>query len=374
MKIKADSKNITEAVRTASRACPTRSPMEVLQSVLVRAEGSVHLTGTNTQTFVDCSLECEVNKPGTCLLPPSAIQLIPRLEGQVAIETNDSGILISSGKSRFKINTMKPEIHPAKKIDQQASYHAIDSEDLSIGIQRVRFAADPRRANTAFGGVAISCMEDGSCLFAAMDGKRIAIHSLKGESFGGHSSSMQSTVLDADAMKIVGLTLSSSSKDIAKLHAGVAYATIESGSATCGIPLLEGRFPDVRKLLKPYAEGSAVCRCLVSEMLAAARTISIFLEKESRGIDISINDNALIMSKFDTGSESDVFLEVDGEGECDAIINASFLIDWLASLKQDEFVEMCIPPKGVNGFDMAVVLKSGDSTYLISPMVVDSET
>jgi DNA polymerase III subunit beta len=370
--IKANAKSLSDAVKTAARGCPTRSPIEATRSIkVVSSGGIVTFIGTNTQAFVAYKLQCECDGDGAMLIPPSGVQAICRIpnDAEVLVQSTDSGILVRSGKNRFEIPTEQASIHPGKVVEFKDSYHEVSVSDLVVAIRRAGIAAAGVGQSVTLTGVSVGLRHDGVCEFMAMDRKRISIHDIQGKSFG-QSTSGATTVLDLDGLKSAMLSISSTGESVAKIHAGVSMALIQCGQVTCGVPMLEGVYPNVRGSLREPVSGSAIFKVKAGSLLEACRVTSIFSEHESKGVHIESSGPELAMRKNSVGGGSEVFINVDGNGnECSTILDVSYLTEWLSSVPGDEVVTGSIPPDGATGPDMAVTFRLGKSLYLASPMV-----
>src|SRR5215207_9026560 len=81
---------LAERLTLVSRAVSTRSAVQVLQGVLLRAEGGrLHLSATDMELSLRASLEAEITEEGAVVVPGRLLGDISKLlpEGEVSLAT-----------------------------------------------------------------------------------------------------------------------------------------------------------------------------------------------------------------------------------------------------------------------------------------------
>ena len=135
--------NLQQGLGAVAGSIPTRTTLPVLSNILIEAEdGAVRLSGTDLDTAVSVRVPAEVAEPGAITAPAKKLQEIAReLPGATEITTQGDSILISSGRSRFKLNGLPKDEFPAfPKVDFGGSWR-VTGADLQRLITLVSFAA-----------------------------------------------------------------------------------------------------------------------------------------------------------------------------------------------------------------------------------------
>lgn len=369
MKISLDASQFFNAVKVAAKACPTRTPMDSLMDLkLVTSDGVMGVYGTDLNVSVSSEIVCQADADVTfCVSGQRLADILHRMDGTVTLSESTSGISLQCGRDRFRLLSADPMKHPAQPVSVPESFHEIKTESLSRALRRVQFCTDSNHSRYAYGGVAMSMDANGTCWFAASDSRRIALHTLTGKSEGGHQCNMQSTIVAPDGVRLLMGILSSGLSEHAQLHSGVSSMLACCGSVSCKLPLLEGMFPNLLKCLKPPKDGDASLTVLASELLAGVRKTMVMSEKESLAARFRATKGGLVIeNSLSEVGDSTVFVDCDVNGEeASALLNVSYVSQWLVNLLADDLVRLEIPKNEMEAIKFST---DGGAYYLVSPM------
>jgi DNA polymerase-3 subunit beta len=375
MKIRVHSDVIREAAKIASKACAVRTPLDVLADVKVIAGDDVRIYGTNLNTSAACRLECDVLERGVSCFPAQRFaEILSRLSGLVTIKDDGKSATVQCGADRFRLLTSDPDKHPAVEIEEPEAYHEIKASSFMKALKRVMFCTDSSNARFAYGGIAFSLHENGTCWFVSSDSRRVSLCTCSGKQVGGHASDVASTVVALDGIKLITGSFPSGD-ELVKIHCGVSSAVVTSGGIRVKVPLLEGRFPDLVKQIKAPEEDDAVVVVSSGELMAGLRKTLIMSEKESLAARFTVHEDGALVISMATAEvgESEVTVFCEGNGKASEVLaNASYLSHWLGTLQSDDLVRMVVPCSD-NGRHVRAIQLSADSGsfYLLSPMNFD---
>lgn len=357
MKIRAERDDLADVFSRAGRAIGARSPLPILQGLLLVVEGSVlHVTGTDLEVTVRTKVEVEVTEEGRSVVPgrlvTEAIRKMPA--GAVEIETDDGEVRITGAGPRFRFRELPlddyphlPEVTPEHEVK-------IDGNLFADALAQVCVAASTDDARPILTGVFFEGNE-GRLRLVATDSYRLAIRDLptvKTEIAG---------LVPVRALRDLGRTIGSKKLVIGM---GSREVKISSDRGTLTARLIEGTFPNYRQLVPvTYPSHLTVKRDDLLEAidrasLVAEEHIPVRLQLQEGGVELSV-------SRQDVGGESeDVEADYKGE-EMTIAFNSRYLNDGVAAVDDDEVV-----------LDVSDPLKPGvirgagspDFSYLLMPV------
>lgn len=373
MHIKVHSDTIQSAARVASRACATRTPMDTLSDVKMVVNGKASIYGTNLNLSASCNFDCEVLEPGESCFPAQRFaDVLGKLQGIVTIKTDKSAATIQCGADKFRVLTGDPTKHRSEEIVEPGSYHEIKLSSFMKGLKKLVFCTDPSNGRFAYGGIAFSLEKNGTCWFVSSDSKRVSFHTCTGSVEGEHSCALSSTVAALDGIKLVMSAFSPSETETVKISAGVNSMTFHSQGVSIKVPLLEGRFPDLIKEIKPPSSGDAILNVTAAELLNGVRKTLVMSDKESLAAKFVAQEDGSLLIQMDTAEvgQSEVSVFCEGNGESSHVLaNASYISQWLATLQPDDLVTLRIPATDGDLYKKAIYFSADSgSYYLVSPM------
>ena len=234
------------------------------------------------------------------------------------------------------------------------------------------FCTDASNARFAYGGVAFSLEESGACWFVSSDSRRVSLHNCQGRQVGGHVAGISGTVASLDGVKLMASSFPQDEDAIVRIHCGVSSVTVCSGDIRVKTPLMEGRFPDLVKHIKPPEEGDASLVVSAGDLIAGLRKALIMSGKESMAAKFSaFGDGSLVISTETAEvGESEVTVFCEGNGKDSWVLaNAAYMTQWLSTIASDDLVRLTIPFTEGGKCVKAIQLSADvGSFYLMSPM------
>lgn len=141
-------------------------------------DNTLKLASTDHDRFAEAVTTCDVAEPGACTVDGEALKaLIGRYAktGHVTLETIDGRIVVSCGRSKVKIPTLKAEDFPTWADKEPIAEFVLSGEDFERGFTRVRFAASSGNpAQFYLEGVHLDA-HDNRLHFVATDGTVLAV-------------------------------------------------------------------------------------------------------------------------------------------------------------------------------------------------------
>ena len=181
---------------------------------------------------------------------------------------------------------------------------------------------------------------------------------------GQAASQDQPTIVPTKAMLLIERALSPSDAEVQLAVVGNELL-VHSQRATISARLLEGRFPDWRKVF-PEQTGGLKLELAVGPTHAAVRQAAIVTSEESRGVDFSFGGGTLRLSSqaADVGtSKVEMPIGYDGE-EIIVTFDPRFVADFLKVLDPASQVTL----KLIDANSAAVFTADENYTYVVMPL------
>lgn len=297
MRIRAERDDLADVLSRATRAVGTRSPMPILQGVLVEVAGkTLRITGTDLEITVRTDLEVEVIEEGRTVVPArlasEAVRKLP--PGAVVLEAAEGEVEITGGGPRFRFRELAVDDYPKLGEPMLEGVVTVDGEAFEDAVEQVSVAASSDDARPVLTGVFFE-NEDGSLRLVATDSYRLAVRdvpSVEAELSG---------LVPVRALRELGRSVGA-----AELQVGIdgREATFASDRGTLSARLIEGTFPNYRQLIpESYPSRLEVGREALLEAidrasLVAEDHIPVRLHLQEGGVELSV-------TRQDVGGETE---------------------------------------------------------------------
>jgi DNA polymerase III subunit beta len=344
-----------------SRAASTRTTVQVLAGILLRAEaGKLHLSATDMEISLRSSLDAEVGSEGAVVVPGRLLVDIARsLPGeQVVIEhRGGEGVVeITSGAAVYRVHTYNPEDFPRLPDPAGTEMVAVDGEALLATSGKVSRAASRDESRPVLTGI-LARFEGENLIMAATDSYRLAVK----ETALSESGPELDAIVPARALAELSRIAAGSSE----LELGVQENQVLF--ATDGVLLttrrIEGQFPNYRQLLPESFEHEVVMPR--EELLEVVRRVSVMAQRNAP-IRLRFAEGELTVSAQtqDVGEAKETMPAAFSGEALEIGFNPDFLRDGIESAEGDELRLKLISP-----LRPAVLQGAGeDFSYLIMPI------
>jgi DNA polymerase-3 subunit beta len=352
---------LTRQLAIVSRAASTRTAVQVLAGILLRAEpGRLHLGATDMEISLRSSLEAEIDAEGAVVVPGRLLLDIARSlpSDEVAIEhrSGEGVVEITSGASVYRVHTYNAEDFPRLPEPAGTEMVAIDAGALLETSAKVGRAASRDESRPVLTGILVR-FEGDKLIMAATDSYRLAVK----ETSLAEAGPELDAIVPARALAELGRLAPGASE----LELGVQENQVLFASD--GILLttrrIEGQFPNYRQLLPESFEHEV--ELPREEVLDVVRRVSVMAQRNAP-LRLRFAEGELTVSAQtqDVG-EARESMPAGFSGEALEIgFNPEFLRDGIESADGDELRLKLISPL------RPAVLQGGseDFSYLIMPI------
>jgi len=330
VRIRAERDDLADVLSRAARAIGSRSPLPILQGVLVEVAGqTIKVTGTDLEVTVRTELEVEVMEEGNTVIPArlasEAVRKMP--PGAVVLQAADGEVEITGGGPQFKFREMPAEDFPKVPEADLEGAVEVDVDAFSAALSQVSVAASNDDARPILTGVFFES-EGGALRLVATDSYRLAVKDLPAI----HAE--LAGLVPVRALRELKRTVGASKLKVA---IGSREATFASERGTLTARLIEGTFPNYRQLIpESYPHQLTVDRDSLLEAvdrasLVAEDHIPVRLLLRSDGMDLSV-------TRQDVGGESEHIAATYTGDEMEIAFNSRYLNDGLSVVDGDDVV------------------------------------
>src|SRR5918911_474089 len=344
MKFSTDKERLLAALGIAVRGASTRSAIQTLAGVMVRAEqGSVELQATDMELGVRVRVAVEAEREGAAVVPGrlllDVVRSLPKSELSFESRSSHGDVELVSGPSRFHLRTLPADEFPRLPEVGDASVMKLPAAAFVETVNRVARAASRDETRPHLTGVLVSAGER-ELRMVATDSYRLSVKETALEQ--PLDGSLEANV-PARTLQELGRIASSGANgeiEVASLEHQVIFRL---GDVTLSSRLVEGRFPNYKQLLPEAFEHEL--RVSTGELLEVVRRISLLAQKNAP-LRLRFSEGSLEISAQtpDIGAASEA-LPVPFNGEPLEIgFNPDFFREGLESAEADELVLKLISP------------------------------
>ena len=352
---------LAERLSLVSRAVSTRSAVQVLQGVLLRAEGDrLYLAATDMELSLRASLEAEIAEEGAVVVPGRLLGDIARLlpEGDVSLTTKsgEGSLQVECGTASYRVQAYSVEDFPRLPEVETVQMFAVDTAALLETIARVSRAASRDESRPVLTGVLVQ-FEEQKLVMAATDSYRLAVKETELEA---PAPALEAIVPARALGELARIAASGDSVELGVLENQIVFRVDGVWLTTRRI---DGQFPNYRQLLPESFEHEV--RASRGELLDVVRRVSVMAER-SNPLRLRFAEGEVTASTQtpDVG-EARESLPVEFAGDALEIgFNPGFLREGIESIDADEVVLRLISP-----LRPVVIQGAGeDYTYLLMPI------
>src|SRR2546423_1050613 len=336
MKFSIDKEQFLTSVGIAVRGASTRSAIQTLAGVMVRAEnGSVELQATDMELGVRVGVKVEPEREGAAVVPGrlllDVVRSLPKNDLSFEYRSSEGDVELVSGPARFHLRTLPADEFPRLPEIGEATVMKLPAPAFVETINRVARAASRDETRPHLTGVLVSAA-DRELRMVATDSYRLSVKETPLEE--PLDGSLEANVPARTLQELGRIAAGGATGDI-EVAALEHQVIFQLGDVTLSSRLVEGRFPNYKQLLPEAFEHEL--RVSTGELLEVVRRISLLAQKNAP-LRLRFSEGSLEISAQtpDIGEASEA-LPVPFNGEPLEIgFNPDFLREGLESAQAGE--------------------------------------
>ncbi|MCH2595519.1 MAG: DNA polymerase III subunit beta, partial [Pirellulales bacterium] len=260
-----------------------------------------------------------------------------------------------------------PAEFPQVAAFEEKNFHEVPARLLRELIRRTVFATDNESSRYALGGVKLEFAET-ELTAIGTDGRRLAKMTGPLSTTGTVIDASQTTIVPTRAMQLLERAVVPADAEVQVALKG-NEVLVHTPKATISARLLEGRFPDWKKVFPESSSGGVKLDLAVGGTHAAVRQAAIVTSEESRGVDFTFGDGMLVLSgKAADVGQARVELPISyNDQEMTVTLDPRFVVDFLKVLDAEKTFTF-----EVKDAESAAVCSTDDGYgYVIMPLARD---
>src|SRR5215217_4227494 len=355
-----------------SRGVSARSTIQLLGGILLEAgDGVIRLSATDMEISVQTSSPAEVEEEGRVVIPARIFNDIVRSlpGGSFSLEHDDSGgtVRLAAGENEYRIRAYAADDFPQLPgFDAEAAFRM--SGDLLVEtVEKVSRSYSRDETRPVLTGILIS-FEENRVRMVTTDSYRLSIKEteLATTAFEGS----REAIIPARAMQEVARIFGSEGEDEVEVSLSENQALFRIGDVLFGTRLIDGNFPEYRRLLPTTFEREiSVNR---EDLMGTLRRVNLFTQRQTPPVPVRLlfSDGAVevIVRNGEVG-EAHERLPATSEDDFLISFNPGYLLDGVSAIDTEQVVfklnEALKPGLIVPGEDGE---EEPDFLYLIMPM------
>ena len=352
MKFSCEKHLLLTAILTASRAAVTKSPIPLLEGLLLEAENdNVKITGYNLKTGIVTNVPAEVDNSGGIVINARLFcEIIRKMPGQYVTLSVTNGYIaeISSEMSEFEVLGSPTSDYPElPAIDEQDSI-VIGESILKKMISQSIFAVSDNDSRPIHTG-ALFETADGNLTVVAVDGYRLA---LRREPLENNSVPELSFVVPGEALTEVERIISDGDAKVT-IKLGSKHITFSVNETLLISRRLEGDFLNYKNSLPQKAKYQV--KIEKDELIAAVERVSLIIsDKLKSPVRCIFGEGVVKLHSVSALGKANDECPLKGDGENLEIgFNDKYLLEALKAAPAD---------------DVTLELNSGVTPCVISPV------
>jgi DNA polymerase III subunit beta len=361
LKISVPREELTRQLGVVARAASTRTTVQVLAGLLLRAGGGrLELAATDMEISLRSSLEASVESEGAVVVPSKLladlVRLLPADEVSIEHRSGEGIVEVVSGAATYRLHTYNAEDFPLLPDASTVELMSVDADAVLETAGRVSRAASRDESRPVLTGILVR-FEGEKLIMAATDSYRLAV---KETAMGSGGPDLDAIVPARALGELTRIAQSGGGLEIGVLENQVIFTTDEILLTTRRI---EGQFPNYRQLLpETFEHELALPR---EELLEVVRRVSVMAQRNAP-IRLRFAEGELTVSAQtqDVGEARETMPAPYAAEPLEIGFNPDFLRDGVESVEGDE-----VRLKLISSLRPAVIQGEGDDfSYLIMPI------
>ena len=357
-----------------SRGVSSRSTIQLLGGILLEArDGALKLSATDMEISIQTSSPAEVEEEGRVVIPARIFNDIVRSlpGGRFSLEHDASGgtVRLVAGENEYSIRAYAADDFP-----QLPGFDAEDSFKMSGDVlvetvEKVSRSYSRDETRPVLTGILIS-FEENRVRMVTTDSYRLSIKEteLATTAFEGS----REAIIPARAMQEVARIFSGSEEEEVEVALSENQALFRIGDVLFGTRLIEGNFPEYRRLLPTSFEREILVNR--DDLISTLRRVNLFAQRQTPPVPVSLSfseGSVEVLVRNGEIGEAHERLQATSEDDFFISFNPSYLLDGVSAVDSEKvlfrFNEALKPGLIVPGSE-ADGEGEPDFLYLIMPM------
>ena len=355
----------------ASRGVSARSTIQLLSGVLLEAEEErVRLSATDMEISIQTSSPARVEEGGRVVIPARIFNDVVRSlrGGEIVLEDDlsEGVVRLSARENEYRIRKYAAEDFPRLPQFDEAGAFKMSGETLVETVEKVSRSYSRDETRPVLTGILIS-FEDSRVRMVTTDSYRLSVKETElATTFEGS----REAIIPARAMQEVSRIFSGSGEEQVEVALSENQALFRIGDVLFATRLIEGNFPEYRRLLPEAYEREISIRR--EDLIDSLRRVGLFAQRQTPPVPVSLafsKGTVEMMVRSGEVGEARERLPATSEDDFHISFNPSYLLDGVSAVDTENVLFRLNEPlkPGLIVPDTAEG-EEPDFLYLIMPM------
>jgi DNA polymerase-3 subunit beta len=299
MKLVIERGELLRALGHVTSVVERRTTIPILSNVLLKASNQgLQFKATDLEREVLEQAPADVSQAGAVTVPAHIVHDIVRklpdgAQIEIKRDAEKERLTLSSGQSRFALQTLAPEDFPDLAAGELSHTFEIGAQDLKRLIDKTRFAISNEETRYYLNGVYLHTASQGkqaTLRAVATDGHRLAQAELpipKG------AAGMPGIIIPRKTVHELHRLIEGSEATV-KVGVSSSKVRFEIGTVTLTSKLIDGSFPDYARVI-PKGNDKAL-KVDNEQFKSAVDRVSTIASERGRAVKLNINGDKLVLS------------------------------------------------------------------------------
>ena len=355
-----------------SRGVSPRSTIQILGGILLEAgEEVVRLSAMDMELSIQTSSPAEVEEQGRVVIPARIFNDVVRSlskEDLILVHDSSEGVVrLSARENEYRIRAYPAEDFPQlPKFDETEAFK-VGGEALVETVEKVSRSYSRDETRPVLTGILIS-FEESRVRMVTTDSYRLSVKETElVTTFDGS----REAIIPARAMQEVSRIFSASDEEQVEVVLSENQALFRIGDVLLGTRLIEGNFPEYKRLLPTTFEREiSVSR---EELIETLRRVSFFTQRQTPPVPVSLafsEGSVEVTVRSGEVGEAREKLPATSEDDFHISFNPSYLLDGVSAVDSEKVLFKLNEPlkPGLIVPETSEAGEEPDFLYLIMPM------
>jgi DNA polymerase III subunit beta len=321
-----------------SRGVSARSTIQLLRGILLETEqGSVRLSATDMEISIQTRTTAEVEDEGRVVIPARIFNDVARSlpGGELALvhDRSEGLVRLSARENEYRIRAYAAEDFPQlPKFDEAAAFK-MSGEALVETVEKVSRSYSRDETRPVLTGILIS-FEESRVRMVTTDSYRLSIKETDlATTFDGS----REAIIPARAMQEVSRIYASSDEEQVEVVLSENQALFRIGDVLFGTRLIEGNFPEYKRLLPNTFEREISVRR--EDLIDTLRRVNLFAQRQTPPVPVTLDfsEGAVeVTVKNGEVGEARERLPAGSEDEFHISFNPTYLLDGVSAVDSEQ--------------------------------------
>jgi DNA polymerase-3 subunit beta len=321
-----------------SRGVSARSTIQLLGGILLEAgEEVVKLSATDMEVSIQTSSPARIEEEGRVVIPARIFNDVVRSlpKGELALEHDRSEGMarLSAQENEYRIRAYAAEDFPQLPKFDEAEAFKMSGEALVETVEKVSRSYSRDETRPVLTGILIS-FEESRVRMVTTDSYRLSIKETElATTFEGS----REAIIPARAMQEVSRIFSSSNEEQVEVVLSENQALFRIGDVLFGTRLIEGNFPEYKRLLPNSFEREVSVQR--EDLIETLRRVNLFAQRQTPPVPVSLafsEGTVEVTVRNGEVGEARERLPAASEDDFHISFNPSYLLDGVSAIDSEK--------------------------------------